>query len=586
MDNPNRLILEKSEIEKIQREESWICGVKWDLSSSNLALFADILAHDHIYKVKLTYPSLFPDTPIMVAPDENDVRWSNHQYLSGTLCLEWGPDNWQSSITGADMLRSAYKLFDIENPFGNNNEHKKVSSRHFQTSGQLNRRKYLRIILNDEVIRYIKDLPVSEEIPFTAVYSRGNDSLTYHITKIISSDKTWINEKIPLKFQNENLFYPQYGAVYHTNIKKDQFSKITSFEEIETLIQKVDNGNVVLNEVKDPEIQSMQKIDLIILVTQENDVVCLWKSNEKVYNISIIEDNDRENRNPSYLSDIALKKVGIVGLGSVGSKVAVSIARAGINKFYLIDEDLFFPVNIQHHVLDWRNVGEHKVKALEKELAYVSPKIQVESEIINLVAQESNTYFNQVLTKLGQCDLIIDCTANSTVFNILSAICRVYKKSIVWCEVFAGGIGGMIARSRYGKDPSPKLMRAAYDDYTSKNPYSEKDKIIENYTVENSSGQIFTASDADVSVISAHLTRLAIDTILNSDIPLYPYSLYLIGMSKAWVFDQPFCTIPIATDDLEIEEKSPVLNKEESADIIKFLTDLIENINHVQNTNK
>lgn len=131
----------------------------------------------------------------------------------------------------------------------------------------------------------------------------------------------------------------------------------------------------------------------------------------------------------------------------------------------------------------------------------------------------------------------------------------------MWCEVFAGGIGGMIARSRYGKDPSPKLMRAAYDDYTSKNPYSEKDKIIENYTVENSSGQIFTASDADVSVISAHLTRLAIDTILNSDIPLYPYSLYLIGMSKAWVFDQPFCTIPIATDDLEIEEKSPVLNK-------------------------
>lgn len=269
------MILEKNEIEKIQREESWICGVKWDLSSSNLALFADILAHDHIYKVKLTYPSLFPDTPIMVAPVENDVRWSNHQYLSGTLCLEWGPDNWQSSITGADMLKSAYKLLDTENPFGNDNEHKTVSSRHFQTNGQLNRRKYLRIILNDEVIRYIKDLPVSEKIPFTAVYSRGNDSLTYHITKIISSDQTWINEKIPLKFQNENLFYSQYGAVYHTNIKKDQFSKITSFEEIETLIQKVDNGNVVLNEVKDTETQSMQKIDLMIFVTQENDVVCL-----------------------------------------------------------------------------------------------------------------------------------------------------------------------------------------------------------------------------------------------------------------------------------------------------------------------
>lgn len=521
----------------------------------------------------------------MVSPVENDVRWSNHQYLSGTLCLEWGPDNWQNSITGADMLKSAYKLFDTENPLGNDNEHEVVSSRHFQTDGQLNRRKHLRIVLNDEVIRYIKDLSTSEKIPFIAVYSRGNDSLTYHIIKIISSDNTWINEKIPLKFQNEDLFYSQYGVIYHTNITKGQFTKIAAFEEIETLTQKVDNGNIILNEVKDSENQNVQKIDLLIFVTQENDIVCLWKANDKVYSMSIIEDNDRENRNPSYLSEIASKKVGIVGLGSVGSKVAISIARAGVNKFYLVDEDLFFSVNIQRHVLDWRNVGEHKVKALEKELAYISSKIQVESEIINLVAQESNTYLNQVLTKLGQCDLIIDCTANSTVFNVLSAVCKVYEKSIAWCEVFAGGIGGMIARSRYGKDPSPKLMRAAYENYSNEHPYSEY-KVIENYAAEDSSGQIFTASDADVSVISAHLTRFAIDTILNSDIPVYPYSLYLIGMSKAWVFDQPFYTIPIATDNLGIEEKSPDLDEEESADVIKFLTDLIENINHVQDTNK
>lgn len=575
--------IERNEIEKIQREESWICGIKWDLSSSNLGLFADILVHGHIYKVKLTYPPLFPDTPIMVAPVENDVRLSNHQYLSGTLCLEWGPDNWQSSITGADMLKSAYKLLDTENLLGNDNEHEAVSSRHFQTDGQLNRRKYLRIILNDEVIRYIKDLHVPEKIPFTAVYSRGNDSLTYHITKIVLSDNTWINEKIPLNFQNEDLFCSQYGVIYHTNITKDQFSKIASFEEIEALIQKVDNENITLNETKDLENQNIQKTDLLIFVTQEKDIVCLWKANDKVYNISIIEDKDLENRNPSYLSDIALKKVGIVGLGSVGSKVAISIARAGINKFYLIDEDLFFPVNIQRHVLDWRNVGEHKVKALEKELAYISPKIQTESEIVNLVAQESNTYLNQVLIKLGQCDLIIDCTANSTVFNILSAVCRVYEKSIVWCEVFAGGIGGVIARSRYGKDPSPKLMRAAYEDYANKHPCSEY-KVIENYAAEDSSGQIFTASDADVSVISAHLTRFAIDTILNSDIPLYPYSLYLIGMSKAWIFDQPFCTIPIATNGLEIKEKCIELNEEEHADNIKFLTDLIENTKHVQDT--
>jgi molybdopterin/thiamine biosynthesis adenylyltransferase len=499
--------------------------------------------------------------------------------------LEWGPDNWRSDVTAADMLNSAYKLLDTENPYGNDDEHQAVPSRHFLTAGQVNRGKYLRLVLDNEAVSFIKDLPISEKISFTVVYSLGNDVLTFHITKILSSENTWINEKIPLKLKNKDLFDYECGLLCHTNVNKDQFSKITSFEELEDLIQKIDGENIILDEVKDPETKSAQKIYLLAFVTQENDIVCLLKVNDKVYNTSVIEDNDHANRNPSYLENIASKKVGIVGLGSVGSKVAVSLARVGINQLYLIDEELFSSVNIQRHVLDWRNVGEHKVKALEKVLAYISPKIQVESEIINLDAQESNTYLNKALTELGQCDIIIDCTANPTVFNILSAIYRVYEISIVWCEVFAGGIGGMIARSRFGKDPAPEFIREAYNNYIIENPDSEY-KTIGNYAAEDTSGQIFTASDADVSVVSAHLTKFAIDTILDSEVSMYPYSLYLIGMSNAWVFDQPFCTIPIATAGLEIEENIPKLNEKEQRDVVNFLTDLVENSNHVHDTDK
>lgn len=520
----------------------------------------------------------------MVTPVEKDVRWSIHQYLSGTFCLEWGPDNWRNSITGADMLRSLYNLINTENPLGDNNEHNEVPSRHFLTVGQENRGKYIRIVLNKEVTNFIHSFPSLKNIPFKAAYSIGNGSLIYHISKINSSDITWVNKKIPSKFHDKDLFNYEYGTINHTNIKKEQFSNITSLIELETLIQKIDPETISLKEIKDIETQNIYKIDLLIFITQENDIICLCKNNDKVSNVAIVDDFDSTNRNPDYLADIVSKKVGIIGLGSVGSKVAVSLARTGISKFYLIDEDLFLPVNIQRHILDWRNVGEHKVKALEKVLAFISPEIEVESEIINLVAQESNTYLNNVLTKLGQCDLLIDCTANPTVFNILSAINRVYGKSIVWCEVFAGGIGGLIARSRYGKDLTPKLMRAAYDDYISKSPNLEY-KTIENYTAEDKSGQVFSASDADVSIISAHLTKFVIDTLLDSDISMYPYSLYLIGMSDVWIFNQPFYTIPIATNDLEIEEENSKLN-EEFVDIIKFLTDLIENSNHVHNIDK
>ncbi|MCT4372027.1 ThiF family adenylyltransferase [Yangia mangrovi] len=40
---------------------------------------------------------------------------------------------------------------------------------------------------------------------------------------------------------------------------------------------------------------------------------------------------------------LADKSVGIVGCGSVGSKVAASLCRTGVGKFLLIDEDIFFP---------------------------------------------------------------------------------------------------------------------------------------------------------------------------------------------------------------------------------------------------
>ncbi|AKB63740.1 ubiquitin-conjugating enzyme family protein [Methanosarcina mazei] len=291
--------MEIEEVEKIKKEELWLCGDKWDIEGSVLVLFADLLIHSHIYKVKLAYPPLFPDTPIMVTPVEKDVRWSSHQYLSGTLCLEWGPDNWRSDVTAADMLNSMYKLIETENPHGNDNEHQAVPSRHFLTDGQVNRGKYLRLVLDNEVVNLIRSLPISEIIPFTAVYSPGNDSWTFHITKIILSDSTWTNGKIPLKLQDKDLFSYQYGIICHINVNKDQFSKITLFEEIEAIIQKEVGANIVLNEVKDPETRNMQKIDLLTFLTQENDIVCLWRANDKVYSVSIIEDNDHTNRNPS-----------------------------------------------------------------------------------------------------------------------------------------------------------------------------------------------------------------------------------------------------------------------------------------------
>jgi hypothetical protein len=101
----------------------------------------------------------------------------------------------------------------------------------------------------------------------------------------------------------------------------------------------------------------------------------------------------------------------------------------------------------------------------------------------------------------------------------------------------------------------------------------------EQYALENSEGTILAASDAEVSIFAGHLTRLAIDTLLQRDPSLFPYSMYLIGLEQAWLFEAPFDTIPIATDHLIQQESSTPVSPEVECDTIAFLKELIEKMN-------
>ena len=78
---------------------------------------------------------------------------------------------------------------------------------------------------------------------------------------------------------------------------------------------------------------------------------------------------------------------------------------------------------------------------------------------------------------------------------------------MVWLEIFGGGVGGLVAWSRPGVDPSPQDMRIAYLQYCSENPDLTLSAASEDYTIEASDGEVLTASDADVAIIANHAAR-------------------------------------------------------------------------------
>ncbi len=191
----------------------------------------------------------------------------------------------------------------------------------------------------------------------------------------------------------------------------------------------------------------------------------------------------------------------------------------------------------------------------------------------------SSAYLDNVLKKLSRCDLLIDATANPKVFNLLAAVATTNTKPLVWMEVFAGGIGGMIARSRPGQDPDPYLMRSAYYDYLASEAPPLENSFVDSYRLENSDGEILSASDAEVSILAGHATRLALDTLLGENLSSYPYSMYLIGLESAWIFKAPFHTIPIATNHLLQQPITNSVAPEILSDNIAFLTELLEKRN-------
>lgn len=85
------------------------------------------------------------------------------------------------------------------------------------------------------------------------------------------------------------------------------------------------------------------------------------------------------SRNTGILeSDIMLKKgVVIIGCGSVGSLVALELARAGVGRFFLIDMDVLSYHNICRHQCGILDVGKYKTSALRERILQINPTAEI-----------------------------------------------------------------------------------------------------------------------------------------------------------------------------------------------------------------
>ncbi len=133
------------------------------------------------------------------------------------------------------------------------------------------------------------------------------------------------------------------------------------------------------------------------------------------------------------LERLAGKRVGIVGLGSGGGFVALSLAMSGVGKFVLIDDDTLEAANVVRHVADLREVGRPKPEAVAELIRQRNPNAQID------------VYLGRVedhLDALDDLDLLIVGVDGENAKYIVNQVCLDRSLTAVYAGVYERGEGG------------------------------------------------------------------------------------------------------------------------------------------------
>ena len=525
-----RLQTERLAIEAL--DAGWFQSPDWKPGPGlSLQLDFEIVLARGRFPLVMIYHSTFPASPPSIRPADGETRLSSHQYgAGGDLCLDIRNDNWTPDIQGADMVQSARRLLEMETPGGDGEAVTAPSAHDYPLVMAL--RKDLRRFYVDPMSRLAlaDDNIDGAAIQVGVEYGSGAGVIARLFS--IGDGKTPPQPQTPVAMLQTS--WDVDGRVTEIDLDVAGLSAVKTRTDLNVILSEpiADTGNTPVALLLKGR---HMRLGLVVATPGDEDLLTY----ETVY---APFDPSRSGERPS---DFSQKRVGLVGLGSLGSKVAISLARAGVRQFEIVDPDILHIGNLERHECDWRDVGRHKADSLANRLRLVSRSVTVDRWRSAIGAQVSSQEAANINQALARCDVLIDATGNPDVFNHLAGLAERHHRDLVWGSVFAGGIGGEVARARFGKDPSPYAVRGAVNAYYER--AEEAPPIPTGRGYDGSVGEEapLLATDADVERIAGHVSDLVLDALLEVEPSVYDAHAYLIGFRRAWLFDGPFDTHPV-----------------------------------------
>jgi molybdopterin/thiamine biosynthesis adenylyltransferase len=212
------------------------------------------------------------------------------------------------------------------------------------------------------------------------------------------------------------------------------------------------------------------------------------------------------------LAPIAKKKAVLFGLGALGSMVGWQLARAGIGRLAVVDNDFVNAATTPRWILGLSAAGRDKVTVFAELLQREYPLVDVTPIYLRVGHAAFNPVADEAMRQaLDGADVIIDCTVERTVHHYLSS--NAWRKGIpyIWTSGTPGGWGGIVGRISSTRSRGCwKCFCGHLSDGTVPEPQSEDGPDIQPVGCD---APTFRGAGFDMDTVAIMCARLAASTL-------------------------------------------------------------------------
>ena len=96
---------------------------------------------------------------------------------------------------------------------------------------------------------------------------------------------------------------------------------------------------------------------------------------------------------PGVYDKVKAARVGIAGLGGLGSRIALDLARSGVGWLHLVDCDIVEPSNLIRQQYRVSHLGLPKTEAIKRQIEEINPYIKISVDYTQITAENAVSLF-------------------------------------------------------------------------------------------------------------------------------------------------------------------------------------------------